>query len=318
MATSIWQDYPITLGATDPYYFRVRTDTSSGPIIYTGAAHTKPGAASTIVNVNDICADYLAHDFPTSSGFHAENWARTFYVQKSTNNSTWTAATNITFCDCWDYTNSSVGTTFDFPIKRLPSWAWYPITTDASGTLKLYRYPNANGKGTSSAQSLTATGPGTCWFTAVSSTKSFRPYGTTYPYVNIDDCIQAVLYYVTPFGGWSVIPIEGAVVPGDDVDRLTYKPEYSNTSALALGEKTLVNTITQRWTLHTAPLTKTEAAGMRRVFRSPLLYLAIYGEATVPVILQDASLDYVSRGAGSASMPSYTFNVRLAQDRIAR
>ena len=322
MAESIWIAKQVNLGTADSYFYRVRLDSTSGAIIYYGKAYKQPGASSVIVKVNDICADYLTHDFYNGTGFHAENWARTFVVQSSSNGSSWTTKSTFTLCACYDWQRQtgSVTRVNVTPIRRLPAWARIPVSTTIAETVSIYRHTKEDGGGTSSTVSQTSTGAGTCWFTVgTSTTKSIATISNAAPWINIDNCIDAVLYYVNEYGGWSVLPLEGATVEGDDIQRTTFLPDYNAGDFPYVGEKTVVNAITHRYTMHTAPLTAREASWMPGVMRTPLAYIHIYTAADMDqVVITDTSIDYVSRGCGSERMPVYTFTARSGQRMFSK
>lgn len=323
-STSIWSqvvaDIPVEVG-TQRVQFRVKR---GGLVVYTGIARRAPSESEAIsINITDICADFFSHSFPSESGFNSEDSALNFIVQSAAiGSSSWETVAEFVIGDCWDYLTTDQTIVYDYPIARLPGWAWAPVSNvdTTSRTMRLYAYDGAGGTGTSSTRTH-AGGAGTSWFDLASiGCKSFRPQYVSSDVVDIIDCCNAVLYYVNARGGWSAIPIEGAVVDSDALDRKTYGYLGYPSVGVWRDEMEIVTNVTKRFSLHTAPLTGAETKALERsgLFRTPMAYLARYGEKTLPVIITDTDVSYVRRGAGSAQMPVYEINVRVAQRRQAR
>lgn len=321
---SIWSQVvagiPVEAG-TDRVQFRVMR---GGLVVYTGIARLAPSESKAIsINITDICADYFSHNFPTEPGLNIEDVALQFIVQSAPVDSTqWATVAEFIVGDCWDYLTADQTVVYDYPILRLPSWAWAPITVidTTARAMRLYVYDGAGGTGERTTQSITAASS-TMWFNIASiGCKSFRPQYVSSDVVDIIGCCNAVLYYVNAKGGWSAIPIEGAVVDSDALDRKTYGYLGYPSVDVWRDEMEIVTNVTKRFSLHTAPLTGAEAKALERsgLFRTPMAYLARYGETTLPVIITDTDVRYVRRGAGSAQMPVYEINVRVAQRRQAR
>jgi hypothetical protein len=321
---SIWYqaiaDLPAASGVTRVQFRVLR----GGASVYTGIARKAPSEDFSIrVNITDIVADFLSHNFPSASGFNSEDSALDFIVQSAAiDSSSWETVAQFVIGDCWDYLTTDQTIVYDYPIARLPGWAWAPVSNvdTTSRTMRIYAYDGAGGTGTSSTRTH-AGAAGTSWFDLASiGCKSFRPQSTAADPVDVIDCCNAVLYYVNAQGGWSAIPIEGAVVDGDALDRKTYGYLGYPSVGVWRDDMEIVTNVTKRFSLHTAPLTGAEAKALERsgLFRTPMAYLARYGETTLPVIITDTDFSYVRRGAGSAQMPVYEINVRVAQRRQAR
>ena len=99
MAHPIWKDYFVNLGSDATAEYRIRVNSTSGPIIYQGVAHMRPGATSIVVRINDVCADYMLNVVPDMADRAvSDNLGGThFYVQKHGSGLTWTTVDNMEF-----------------------------------------------------------------------------------------------------------------------------------------------------------------------------------------------------------------------------
>lgn len=320
MAVSIWRDYIVSIGTSSSYYVRVRLDDASGEIVYTGRCFKRPGATNATVKLNDIVADHLYNSLKTSSGFLADCCARTFTLQYSSNGSSWTTKANYVFIRCWDYVTQSITSDFCLPVtKRMPSWALLPVTTvDSSGTISVGLYSKPGGTGTLlTTRTATKTAPGTGWINVSYTGAKSAKFGTTT--VDLDSCADWVLYFVNLKGGWSVLPADGGLLAGDTFTRKTFMPDYYNLlSPPEHGKVVLATEVAERYALRTAPLTTAEAANMKHVMRTPFAYLASSSGTVIPVIVTDASADYVSRRNGASGLPVYTVNLEVAEYRMSK
>ena len=101
----IWQDCYVNLNSAAAIPFRVRANSTSGDVIYSGLCSPRPGENSCVVRINDIAADYLTHTVPTlgTAAFSALTFPVKFYVEKYSGGA-WSFLTdNYAFLLNWSY-----------------------------------------------------------------------------------------------------------------------------------------------------------------------------------------------------------------------
>lgn len=341
-AVPIWKDCYVSLGSTDGTLFRIRANSSSGTIIYTGKAYLRPGESSLSVRINDICAVYLSNVLPYMSDaeFSSVSLPMKFYIYKSTNNgSSWSLVTNVQFLYDWsydyDYDVSTMGMSFPINSKAdARQWITYTAYTASSVTATI-TYRNGS---TSSvtipvsvsadfnsdfnsdfARSVRAAGSGTAVFSLASwnNVASITIGSTTYEVVT--DCASYVLYYLNAYGGWDSLLIEGTDLEEDTLTRSTMAMEYDNRSIQNRGTRNYVNEIAKTFTLHTGLLSDTESKRMHHLVNSSNVYLYdIALDEMIPVIVTDNALPYKTYHNNGNKAVSYSVKVQVAQDRVRR
>lgn len=341
-AVPIWKDNYVSLGSTDGTLFRIRANSSSGTIIYTGKAFLRPGESTLSVRINDICAVYLSNVLPFMSDaeFSSITLPMKFYIQKSTNNgSTWSAVTNVQFLYDWsydyDYDVSTMG--MSFPINsKADSRQWITYTaynvnsvtatiTYKDGSTSSVTIPVSVSQDFNSdfnsdfARSVRAAGSGTAVFslTTWNNIASITIGSTTYEVTS--DCSSYVLYYLNAYGGWDSLLIEGTDLEQDTIARSVMAMEYDNRSIQNRGTRNYVNEITKGFTLHTGILSDTESKRMHHLINSSNVYLYDIAQGEmIPVIVTDTALQYRTYKNNGNKVVSYAVNVQVAQDRVRR
>lgn len=345
MAVPIWKDYYVSLGSTDGTLFRIRANSSSGTIIYTGKAFLRPGETTISVRINDICAVYLSNVLPFMSDaqFSQVTLPMTFYIQKSTNGGTsWTAVGNVQFTYDWsydyDYDVSTMGMAFPITGKAdVRQWIVY-TAYNASQVSATIRYKD----GTSATQtiqvavgasfntdfnsdfarSVRVAGSGTAVFSLATwnnlkPVKSITIGNATYEVVT--DCASYVLYYLNAYGGWDSLLVEGNDMEHDAISRSIMAMEYDNRSIQNRGRRNYVNEIDKQFTLHTGVMTDAQSKAMHNLIESTNVYLYdIASDEMIPVIVTDTALQYKTYKNNGNRMVSYDINVEVAQDRVRR
>ena len=342
MAVPIWKACYVSLGSTDGTLFRIRANSNSGTIIYTGKAFLRPGETAISVRINDICAVYLSNVLPFMSDaeFSRVTLPMTFYIQKSTNNgSSWSNVTNVQFTYDWsydyDYDVATMGMSFPI-LPKADARQWIVYTAyNASSVTATIRYKD----GTSSTQtipvavgasfnddfnsdlakSVRVAGSGTAVFSLASwnNVKSITIGNTTYEVTT--DCASYVLYYLNAYGGWDSMLIEGTDMEHDDISRSIMAMEYDNQYISNRGRRNYVNEVDKQFTLHTAVMTDVQSKAMHHLIESTNVYLYdIAQDQMIPVIVTDSALQYKTYRNNGNRMVSYDINVQVAQDRVRR
>lgn len=322
----IWKDYFVNLESSVSMPFRIRIQDD---VIYTGKAYARPGQATIMARINDVCADYLRNELPDLGqgqvSFTSLPFPVTFFVDilRSTAPGAepeWEDIEEVAFVNDWSYDPSHDVTTMGFsaPINnridanQLLLFSVYNVQSlTATLTFK---------DGTKSYEMIMgATGSGT----AVLDLSSWRDLasvaikGQTFEVVS--DCKEWVVYYVNAFGGWDSLLIEGNVQERDDLTRHTIQTEYDNRQTRNRGERNFVNEIEKVYTLNTSWMNDDESSRMHHLLNSTDVYLYnINSGEILPVVLTGTTTDYKTYKGNGGKLVNYTFEAKVAHDRIRR
>jgi len=330
-AAPIWQDYYVTLTTkTDPtspgydFYIALQTPFT---IIYEGMAYPAPGETYPRIRINDICADYLAHNFLQAP---ATPYEATFVVGRGA-----TSIDAVTFFNDWSYDPHYNRATdgLAFPVVRtfapgqllvLSSLAGGIVATITmeDGTM-VTRYLNGHTGGDDFNDDYNedfAIG-------LIEYGDAFVLPMDDYPgavqvqmgpikFTRTERCCRFVLYYVNAHGGWDALPVEGKALRSDALTRHTLERAYDNNDYAARGGATIVNEIRPTWEFWTGWLRLHESERMHHLLNSPSVYVHDLEEDIVRPVLLTASTTEHKDTPGR--LYAYKIEARLAQDRIRR
>jgi len=331
MAEPIWKDYYVTIDHTEatdgsfPFHIE-NADTSE--IIFEGAAYPAPGETYPRVRINDICADYLSHNFLQAP---ATPYEANFIVSWGDGYS-YTEA--VTFFNDWSYdpyyNRATDGLAFPIihtfaPGQLLPFSALGDTLTAAitmeDGTTVTRVLTREGGNDFNDdfnedfAIGLIEYGdafvlPLDDYPLAVSvqiGGKVFRRTGR---------CCRYVLYYVNAHGGWDALPVEGRSIRNDALTRHTLERTYDNNDYAARGGATIVNEIRPKWEFWTGWLNADQSGRMHHLLNSPSVYIHDLEEDIVrPLLLTASTTEYKDT---PGRLYAYKIEAQLAQDRIRR
>lgn len=341
MAVPIWKDYPVTLGTGDAYDYEIRLDDNSGDIIYFGRAHKRPGAASVVVKVNDICAAYLAERLPAlniPAGFTSFAVAQTFCVRALVSG-TWTTKATIDFYNDWSYDHGFNPATMPLsdPItgeldprqhlifSTLPASDITAVLTFEDGTTSTIVIPIASSADFNNdfnedfAHIDTAAhgGAAVIDLSAFSGIASVTIAGVTYK-VRSEACPRYALYYVNAYGGWDSLLIDGNDRRIDTYDRHTIDMDYDNADPAARGRDDYAIEVTPNLELHTGYLTDEQSARMHHLLGSTHVYLYDLPTGVVrPLVLTNTECEFKRFRTGH-TLNAYTITAQVAQQFVRR
>lgn len=321
MAVPIWKDTYVDFGTASSVAFEVHLDSSSGTLIYYGTAVKRPGASTNSIRINDICAAYLSHTFPTmASGTVTSLDVQTFVVTYSS------SSTTVEFINDWSYDYdinyaSTTGVYLNAPINgHIQRNQLLPLSVFGR-TSYVLNYITASGVSTTSASG----GPGTLAF-ALSGSTSYTGIQTNPNYganqatwYFVDSCNQYALYYVNAYGGWDEFLIEGNKAEQDTLTRYFREVEYDNTSVENASRQNYANEITKQVTFHTGYLTDDEASRMHHLLNSPAIYICDITEGTyVPATITNTTTEYKTKASNGGRPVNYAITLDISHNYIRR
>lgn len=330
MAEPIWKDYYVTLTTkTDPtspgydFYIALQTPFTR---IFEGMAYPAPGETYPRIRINDICADYLAHNFLQAP---ATPYEATFIVGRAA-----TSIEAVTFFNDWSYDPYYNRATDGLAFPIIPTFApgqLLPFSALGDTLTAVITMED----GTTVTRVLTREGgndfnedfnedfaiglieygdafvlPLDDYPLAVSvqiGGKVFRRTGR---------CCRYVLYYVNAHGGWDALPVEGRSIRNDALTRHTLERTYDNNDYAARGGATIVNEIRPKWEFWTGWLNADQSGRMHHLLNSPSVYVHDLEEDIVrPLLLTASTTEYKDT---PGRLYAYKIEAQLAQDRIRR
>ena len=343
MAIPIWKDVIVNIGLVDTLFYRiVLADTSE--VIYSGKAHTRPGADYNQVRINDICADYLENVIPMlPNETPAHSLPLTFYVQSSSDGNSWTNQGSYSFLNDWSYNYDYDPTTMGmaFPINghldsRMPVvWTGFGSSVVASlvtgGSFigdfnddfnNDFLIGGSSGGSTSIEIPLIGGGSGlvgTAYLDLADhpGTKGVVIGGVSYKVVT--SCAEYALYYVNAFGGWDCFLIEGNTLEADNLKRYTREAVYDNRDIRHRGTYNYVNEIDKGFTFESGWLLNDQGKRMHHLINSNLVYLYDIADGKmIPVNIVNTTCEYKTYKNQGNRLVNYTIQVQVAQNRIRR
>lgn len=341
MAVPIWKDYPVTLGTGDAYDYEIRLDDASGAVVYSGRAHKRPGAASVVVQVNDICAAYLAERLPAlniPAGFTPFAVAQTFVVRAYVSGA-WATKAAIEFYNDWsyDYAFNPATMPLSDPItgeldpnqrlifSTLPASNLTAVLTFEDGTTSTIVIPIARSADFnndfnddfSDVDTEAHGGAAVVDLSAFSGLISVVIGGVAYKVRN-ESCRRYVIYYVNAYGGWDSLLIDGNDRRIDTYDRHTMDMDYNNADPAARGRDDYAIEVTPNLELHTGYLTDEQSARMHHLLGSTQVYLCDLPTGVVrPLVLTNTECEFKRFKTGH-TLNAYTITAQVAQQFVRR
>lgn len=334
----IWKDHLVTLGNADSYDYELRLDTASGTRIFSGTAYKRPGAASVVVRINDIVADYLREVLPALVPAGFTSFAVAVTVLTRTGGTT---KDTTTFYNDWSYDRDFNPATMPLsdPIRAaldprqhllfsvLPGTQSITATlnykdgTTGSVVISIARSADFNDDFNDdfSQQDTDAHGGAAVLdLSAYSGLASVTIGGVTYPVLDTL-CHDYALYYVNAYGGWDSLLLDGIAAQRDEVERHTTILDYDNNNASERGRKDYALEVTPAWTLRTGPLTDEESLRMRHLLNSVEVYLCELATGRMtPLVLTDGGAERQTYKTNGHRVAQYTIAATEAQLQYRR
>lgn len=332
MAEPIWQDYYFTLTLkSDPDspgydFYIVKTDTMER--IYEGIAYPAPGETYPRIRLNDICADFISHNFlqapviPYEATF-AVGCGAQLYVDQ------------VTFFNDWSYNPLYIRERdgLAFPVVRTFAARQFLLFSSLADTVTAIIY---FADGTTQTVTLTGHEGGNDYNEDYNDdfATAVVYYGDAF-LLPMDDypgavavqmgalrftlskrCPRYALYYVNAHGGWDALPVEGKTVRTDALTRHILERTYDNNYTEARGAATIVNEIQPTWEFWTGWLNEDQSGRMHHLLNSPCVYLHDLESGLVHSIMLTGSTTEYKDTPGR--LYAYKIEARLAQNRIRR
>lgn len=319
--TPIWQDRSVAYATSNNSIdYTVACD---GEAIFSGKAYKRPGAASIVFSIGDICSPLLSSDVDLSSlsteFVQIPGMARTFTVRKDQVGS---LLATVSFSNDWSYKGSTPNFASD-PVQRnvdprqlllasMYEASKVTVQTEESSpqTQVLYDGDAASGMACVDTALLS---------NATSVTISVNSTGgtATMTYEVVKPCARYVLYYVNAFGGWDSLIVEGNDKRADNYTRSTYKKVYSPANPSDRGTVNYRNDIERTISLVTGWLSDEESARMYHLFGSTNVLLHDLVDNIIrPVTLTATSWTEKTFRNNGAKLVNYQINVTIAQDFV--
>lgn len=342
MAVPIWKDYSVTLGNGAAYDYEIRLDTAAGTLIYSGRAYKRPGAASVVVRINDVCAAYLAEVLPTlnvPAGFTGFAVQQTFVVLADISG-VWTTMDTIDFYNDWSYDygfdpslqpladpiNGELDPRQHLVISTLPVADLTAVLTFEDGTtmsvvIQIARSADFNDDFNDdfSVQDTSAHGGAAVLdLSPYTGLVSVSIGGVDYK-VRDNACSKYCLYYTNSYGGWDSFLIDGIDRRVDGLVRHTMNKDYDNSDMDARGREDYAIEVVPTWELHTGLLTDDQSSRMHHLIESTDVFLCELATGdVVPVVLTDAECEHKTYRGSGRQMNTYTITAQLAQQQVRR
>lgn len=327
----IWQGYKKTLATNNlPVNYSVRVEDTNA-VIFTGKAIPNPATFVTEVQLFDILAPYVKQkpiDFVDFWGqeptMEVAPFARRFVLAYGSQ------TTNIDMYANWTYDDmispSGNGYFLTEGVYGSVHPVGFPLVISSRyctpGTIQLVR-----GDGTvlsSFNQALTASlnliFPAHVLPSKGQTMRVRLADGTYSPYIKmVDSCISPwALYYVNAYGGWDVMHLKGIMRRTDNFTREEHDIDYSRNALENASRRIHRIDMGATWELNTGNLTDQQAKRFSdHVPNTPLAFLVNRNGFAHPVSVADPEIQHAKTVENNSRRPaSYTFTVRLQQDRV--
>lgn len=285
---SIFEDVVYTATATTSLNYLIYDGSQN--LLYAGKAVARPNEGDCKINVSRIIQNYLNSNLPEDAyslntfnegQFIEPNAVMDFTLTDVKGN----VLETYKFLNCWDYK-----TPFRFIANPGTS---YPLSHPANQHYNL------------------------SMFIFNSTLNKQNKVKTRIISGEIGDyCGNGALYYSNNMGGYDSFLIEGNITKKDSYERYTIdnKWEYGT---LQPGTRTLVNTITESWTLKTHLLTDDEYRVLaENLIGSNNVYFHSFADnKVVPVYITDTSVEYKTRKNQNNKMFYMTINITSGQQK---
>lgn len=327
----IWKDYYVDLGGmNDSERFRILCEDE---VIYTGNANRKPGTDSILIRINDICADYLSHNWDSAE-------MPTFHVQEQffalSTGLEWKTIASVQFTNDWSYEEHDIESGSSAPINGVVDVRQPLMWTDFTKDVVDVAITLADGKTFTKYIPMSCLADFNADFNLDFSKTSGRVSSTAKVDLSqfgdvvaarigsasfrvVNKCNRYALYYVNAFGGWDSLLIEGNHSETDSLVRHERVVEYDNRDSANRGRVNFANEIRKGMTLHTSWLLGDEASRMHHLLNATEVYLYdLEKRQMMPVVLTNTTTEYKTFKGNGRQLVNYAIEVAFANDRIRR
>lgn len=322
----IWKDVEYNFGGVEMVEYGIYTEVpyrlpGNGGIryydklLFAGRSYARPDTGNNVILVNKICQDYM--DIPLlKKGLTSLGGGYNTFKLKSADGST--LYRQYSFVNDWSYGEFETGL-----LSR-------PILKDHSKVFRNQLLPfSVFGAAEQVAVPYEISyADGTKWNSTVYETRGVTTEMFPYPsikdgavsysinnkiYTISDECVQYVLYYINPWGGYDWFPIRGRVVEMDNLAAYTYTQNFNN-QTWEFGKRRYLTEITKHFTLYTQWMSEEESSRMWYLLQSNTVYLHNLVEDKIyPVVITNTEQEHKKRLLGTRI--SYQIEVDLSQNR---
>lgn len=329
----IWKDIEYSFGGAEMVEYGIYSTykTSVGnsivdvdTLLFAGRSYRRPTDGENSIYVNKICQSYMDAPLLSEENINSRLGYGIFKLKSGDGTTTYRT---YRFVNDWSYSDDFRTGLLSRPIlndnTKVFRNQWLPFTVfGANDTVNIPYGIQYGGK----KDEYGVTIPD--WNSTVSITNGVTtemfPYpsrkdgavsytinGITYPIV--DECVQYVLYYVNPWGGYDWFPIRGKVVERDLMTAYTYMQNYDN-QTIEFGKKKYLADIRKQFTLHTQWMSEEESSRMWYLLQSNTVYLHNLVEDKIyPAVITNTEQEHKKRLRGQRI--SYQIDVELSQTR---
>ena len=322
----IWKDVEYNFGGIEMVEYGIYVEASyklpgNGGIryydklLFAGRSYARPGTVNNVILVNKICQDYMDIPLLEQDTISINGGYNTFKLKSADGN---TLYRQYSFVNDWSYGKFKTGL-----LSR-------PILKDHSKVFRNQLLPfSVFGAADEVAVPYEIVyADGTKWSSIAYETRGIKtemfPFGdrkngavgytiNNKSYTISDECVQYVLYYINPWGGYDWFPIRGKVVEKDSMTAYTYTQNFNN-QTWDFGKRRYLTEITKHFTLHTQWMSEDESSRMWYLLQSNTVYLHNLVEDKIyPVIITNNEQEHKKKLLGTRI--SYQIEVDLSQNR---
>lgn len=323
----IWKDVVYDFGNVSviEYYVyteAVRYSQTYDKLLFVGRSYLRPNSTSNKILVNKICQDYMTIPLLSKDAVSVDGGYQVIKLKDSDGR----IYKTFRFVNDWTYEDSFETGILSHPIlndnkvyrnQLLPFTLFGAkdvVTTNYgiqySGRLDEYGQPMQDWNSVADATNnvVTQIFPYSGKMDgAVSYTIGNKKYDI------VDECVNYVLYYLNPWGGYDWFPIRGKVVERDTMTSYMQTQNFNN-QTWEFGKRKYLTEINKHYTLHTGWMSEDESSRMWYLLQSNIVYLHNLDKNEIyPVIITNSEQEHKKRLMGTRI--SYQIEVDLSQSR---
>ena len=331
----IWKDIEFDFGGIDMVEYGIYTTTkvrlpgNAGMVdvdtlLFAGRSYARPDGGSNKILVNQICKTYMDAPLLDEEAVAVYGGYGEFKLKSADGSTTYRV---YKFINDWSYTDYFMTGLLSHPILKNDRKVFrnqlLPFTVfGANENVDIIYGIQYGGKKDEYGQTIqdwsnmitAKNGVHTEMFPFADRADGAISYtidGTKY--LISDECVQYVLYYVNPWGGYDWFPIRGKVIEKDSMTAYTYTQNFNN-QTLDFGKKKYLGEIQKHFTLHTQWMSEDESSRMWYLLQSNTVYLHNLVEDKIyPVVITNTEQEHKKRLLGTRI--SYQIEVDLSQIR---
>lgn len=337
MIYPIWKDlsFPLSGDKWKDYIISYKLGESMNPI-YSGRAYRRPDVDAILVQVNDVCADWLQNSLPALvEGFDRADLPVTFALYEITEAGQYILSSQWQFINDWSYDekHDPERDGLAAPINgHLDSKQWLLWTginvseVEASVTLKngvtmKVIIPIAISNDFNEdynedfSKSVRSAGSGTLVINPMQWGDVAKISIGNASYEIVKGCCRYALYYQNAYGGWDSFLIEGLAQESDALTRMSME----RVGAYNRQKDNYLNKIEKKITLNTSWLSDEESLRMHHLLNSTDVYLHdLDRDEIIPVIMEGSDTPYKTFKGEGGRLVSYAIEIAIAQTRYRR